>query len=358
MWIFTEFRVFIGWMLVFEREMKKNILYIISLSLFVCCGVFAETQNNKRGLNWSGPTKVDAGSFLRGKYRAVIIGNNQYVDEKGIWHDLKTAVRDAETIAQLLSSQYGFEDVSILRNANRKEILDTFKQLSDRVEPDDNVLVYYAGHGYLEDNQKRGYWIPADGRGYDSSTFIRNSTIRDEINIIGEKTKHTLLISDSCFSGSLLRGGNRGPTPFDLNNSYYRKVGSKKSVQVLAAGGNEYVDDNYRNSGHSPFTYFLINELKSNQSKFISLSEVATNVIKAVANNVEQTPEAGVLQGAGDELGEFIFARLSLDENSVEVIVGKNIKPGKIKEVEKVTKSIRDLSDNSQEPSLMPALRF
>jgi len=335
--------------------MSKKIIYITCLTLFFILDVSAESDNNKRGLNWSGPAKVDTSSFLRGKYRAVIIGNNQYIDEKGVWHDLKTAVRDAETIADLLSSQYGFEDISLLRDANRKQILDTFKKLSDRVEPDDNVLVYYAGHGYLEENQKRGYWIPADGRGYDSSTFIRNSTIRDEINIIGEKTKHTLLISDSCFSGSLLRGGNRGPKPYELNDGYYQKVGSKKSVQVLAAGGNEYVDDDYRGSGHSPFTYFLINELRSNQNKYVSLSEIATNVIKAVANNVEQTPESGVLQGAGDELGEFVFAKLSIDENSVEVIVGKNIQP---KEAEKTAQTIRKLSDQNQEPSLMPALRF
>jgi len=338
--------------------MNNKFIYIICLASFFVFQVSAETANNKRGLNWSGPLKSNTDSFLAGKYRAVIIGNNQYIDEKGVWHDLKTAVRDAESIAELLSNEYGFEDVSLLRDASRKQILDTFKQLSNRVEPDDNVLVYYAGHGYLEENEKRGYWIPADGRGYDSSTFIRNSTIRDEINIIGEKTKHTLLISDSCFSGSLLRGGNRGPTPYELNDGYYQKVGSKKSVQVLAAGGNEFVDDNYRNSGHSPFTYFLINELKTNKSKYVSLSEIATNVIKAVANNVEQTPESGVLQGAGDELGEFVFARLSLDENSVGVIVGRNIQQSQTKEIEKQVNAIRKLSHDDLEPSAMPALRF
>ena len=334
--------------------MHKKFLFIICLAFSISLSVNAEGTNEKRGLNWKGPLKADDSAFLKGKYRAVIIGNNQYIDEKGVWRDLKTAVRDAEAIASILEDQYGFQDVSLLKDAGRKQILDTFKGLSERVEPNDNVLVYYAGHGYLEENQKRGYWIPADGRGYDSSSFIRNSTIRDEINIIGEKTLHTLLISDSCFSGSLLRGGNRGPTAYELNEGYYRKVGSKKSVQVLAAGGNEYVDDDYRQSGHSPFTYFLINELKTNKSKFLSLSEVATNVIKAVANNVDQTPQAGVLQGAGDELGEFVFARVSLDENSVKVIVGKNMSPEKVK---KTAEEIRSLS-SSQEHSLMPALRF
>ncbi|NIQ12705.1 MAG: caspase family protein, partial [Gammaproteobacteria bacterium] len=54
-------------------------------------------------------------------------------------------------------------------------------------------------------------------------------------------------------------------------------------------------------------SYFLLNELKTNERPLITLSELSNNVEKAVANNVEQVPESGVLHGAGDELGEFVF---------------------------------------------------
>jgi len=177
------------------------------------------------------------------------------------------------------------------------------------LEPYDNVIVYYAGHGYLDSKRNRGFWVPVDAKGFESTSFVRNSTIRDELTAIAEKAKHTLLISDSCFSGALLRGGNRGFSRIDEPGRYYTKVLNKKSVQVIAAGGLEFVDDNYKNSGHSPFTYFLLNELKHNTSDLMSLSELATRVTKIVANNVDQTPEVGVLQGSVDELGKFIFAR-------------------------------------------------
>jgi len=39
---------------------------------------------------------------------------------------------------------------------------------------------------------------------------------------------------------------------------------------------------------------------------------VSSQVEKAVANNTSQVPESGVLQGAGDELGEFIFLKLKV----------------------------------------------
>jgi hypothetical protein len=101
------------------------------------------------------------------------------------------------------------------------------------------------------------------------------------------------------------------------DESYLKKVSNKKSVQIMAAGGLEYVDDDYRASGHSPFTYFLLNELKSNERPLITVSELSGNVTRAVANNVEQTPESGVLQGAGDELGEFIFIRINVTAKGV-----------------------------------------
>jgi len=94
-------------------------------------------------------------------------------------------------------------------------------------------------------------------------------------------------------------------------------VSKKKSVQIISAGGVEYVDDNYRKSGHSPFTYFLLSELENNDRELLTVSELSGNVTRAVANNVDQVPESGVLQGAGDELGEFIFIKLKISVDGV-----------------------------------------
>ena len=252
-----------------------------------------------------------------GTYRALIIGNDHYRDPEKRWPSLKTAINDAKAVNHLLKHDYGFSDVTFLQDATRSEVLHALADLSHRVLPNDNVLLYYAGHGYLDPDTNKGYWVPVDARGLDQTTFLRNSTIRDEMNTIAERAKHTLLISDSCFSGTLLRTGTRGiPDDTDIQR-YYAKVAEKKSVQILTAGGVEFVDDNYHQSGHSPFTYFLVNELKANNRPLVTASEVSSNVEKAVANNADQTPESGVMQGAGDELGEFIFIRLDVKVKGV-----------------------------------------
>ena len=283
-------------------------LIIVLLSFFS----YELVAVQSRGISMQSRDDVHVTPFKQGIYRALIIGNNRYQDQDGKWQPLKTAVNDARSVEKLLRNDYGFEDTRLLIDATRKDILLAMQDLSKRVMKNDNVLIYYAGHGFMDEESQKGFWVPVDGKGLDNTTFLRNSTIRDELTTIASRSDHTLLISDSCFSGTLLRRGNRGVSAIEATDSYYKKVASKKSVQIMSAGGVEFVDDNYNTSGHSPFTYFLLNELKNNDRPLLAMSELSNNVVRAVANNVDQTPESGVLQGAGDELGEFIFVKVNL----------------------------------------------
>jgi len=291
----------------------RNLYKLSLIGLFcasIACGQFFHPA--KAGIAFEPIDDTIQTPFVPGKYRALIIGNNEYHDPKKRWLSLNTAVTDAKALESLLRTQYGFNDITRMQNASRKDILLALRDLSQRVLPNDSVLIYYAGHGYMDQETQKGYWVPVDAMGSDYTTYLRNSTIRDEIGIIADRAKHTLLISDSCFSGSLLRRGLRFPTSAEAGEKYFKKVAEKKSVQIMSSGGNEFVDDNYKNSGHSPFSYFLINELKHNDKPMITLSELSTDVTKAVANNVDQTPNHGVLSGAGDELGEFIFVKIKV----------------------------------------------
>ncbi len=274
------------------------------------------TAPPNRGISLTKSTRPEPLPLSSGIFRALIVGNNIYADTKGQWPSLSTAVDDARAVENLFRNHYGFTDIVFLEDATRREVLLALADMSKRVLANDSVVVYYAGHGYLDTESNRGYWVPTDAMGTDHTTFLRNSTIRDELSIIAKRAKHTLLISDSCFSGTLLRSSTRGINENPNSEAYYNKVAKKKSVQIMSAGGIEFVDDNYQQSGHSPFTYFLVNELKANDKPLITVSELSSNVNKAVANNVNQVPESGVLQGAGDELGEFIFIKVKV---SVEV---------------------------------------
>jgi len=295
-------------------KIRKANLVIISVIVFA----FSVPVNaDTRGISIKSVESNKHTNITKGTYRALIIGNNIYQDKKGKWPSLKTAITDARELKKILTVNYGFSDVKLLENATRRDVLIELEALSKRVLSNDHVLVYYAGHGYIDSDSQKGYWVPIDANGVDQTTFLRNSTIRDEMTVIASRAKHSLLISDSCFSGTLLRRGNRGIRSDMRTEKYYTKVLTKRSVQIMSSGGVEYVDDDYRKSGHSPFSYFLLSELKNNDQELLTLSELSSNVSKAVANNVEQVPESGVLQGAGDELGEFVFIKLDVKVSGI-----------------------------------------
>lgn len=300
-----------------SRRILSGLYWQVVLLAVYAGGYSITAQAQNRGLALQAEKKIHNLPFVVGTYRALIIGNNDYDKTGGKWPPLKTAVSDAQALKRVLMENYHFSDVQLLENATRRDVLIALQSLAKRVLADDSVLVYYAGHGYLDDETNKGYWVPVDARGLDHTTYLRNSTIRDELTLIASRARHTLLISDSCFSGSLLRSPRRGLSLDMYSEQYYRKVAKKKSVQIMTAGGVEYVDDDYRSSGHSPFSYFLLNELRTNNRPLLALSELSTNVEKAVASNVEQVPESGVLQGAGDELGEFVFINVKVKVKGV-----------------------------------------
>ncbi len=232
------------------------------------------------------------------KYYALVIGNNDYQHlEK-----LDAAVNDAKVIAEILDEKYDFE-VELLLNANYETTVDKFYTLSRKLTKDDNFLVFYAGHGYLDKKQNRGYWLPVDAKSDLPSKWISNALIADELK--ATEAKHVLLIVDSCFSGSLMRSSEKISENKNLNKKYIDLLKSKKTRLVISSGGNEPVVDS-DGGDHSIFAVKLIDTLKNNDS-VLTTQDIFENIRKYVASNAEQTPEKAAIYKAGHDGGDFLF---------------------------------------------------
>ena len=92
------------------------------------------------------PAAADDGRIAYGDYYALVIGNNDYA----FLPKLETAVSDAAAVAELLRSRYAFKDVKLLLNARRADILREMNRLRAELTGKDNLLIYYAGHGYVD----------------------------------------------------------------------------------------------------------------------------------------------------------------------------------------------------------------
>lgn len=248
------------------------------------------------------------------KYKAVLIGVDRYEDS--YWNQLDNPVKDVEAIKNLLKTRYTFSDSDILvqKNPTFSEIVKAFNQLKKEVNEKTALLIYYAGHGYYPEDEDQGYWIPADGGKPETlKSFIPTSIVLSKIKAL--PTAHTLLIADSCFSGSLIQK-SRGE---ENTSGFYTTMAGKKSRQIITSGGLEPVND-AGGKGHSIFASTMLKVLSEERSEPLSATELAFYLRKEVKNaGGEQTPEYGRLSIPQDKNGEFFFVSKTYhsDKNSI-----------------------------------------
>src|SRR6185503_19045967 len=133
-----------------------------------------------------------------GAYHALVIGNNDYK----LLRPLKTAVADAREVARVLEQEYGFQ-VRLLLNASRYDMLAALIGLGEELTEKDNLLIYYAGHGELDDRNQRGHWLPIDAEPNSTANWISNVAITDVLNAM--TVQQLLVVADSCYAGTLTR---------------------------------------------------------------------------------------------------------------------------------------------------------
>jgi len=237
-----------------------------------------------------------------GEYYGLVIGIDTY---SGEWPMLKNAVNDAKGVADLLSSKYSFQYMKTLydKDATRDKILEQFEYLLKTVKANDNVLIYYSGHGEYIENMDKGFWVPVDASSKSISKYISNEDIKAFLT--GIKSKHTLLVTDACFSGDIFRGKTM-TIPYENSTKYYSKMYSLTSRKALTSGGVEPVMDKGKEN-HSIFAYYFLQALKNNTEKFIDAGQVFDFLKIPVVNNAYQTPAYSPIRNAGDEGGQFIF---------------------------------------------------
>lgn len=231
-----------------------------------------------------------------GKYYALIIGISSYNDP--LITELNDPINDARTFFNVLTTRYIFEkdNVRFLKNATMADIVAALDFYSKTIRPVDNFLIFYAGHGVWDAASEIGFWLPSDARYNSKLAWFRNSTLRDYVREI--KSKHTLLISDACFGGSILKTRSAFmDVPLAIKKLY--ALPSRKAM--TSGTTTEEVPD------RSAFLKYLINRLEKNNEKYLSSEQLFSSFRIAVINNSNAIPQFGEIKDVGDEGGDFIF---------------------------------------------------
>lgn len=228
---------------------------------------------------------------------ALLVGNNTYQTPIP---PLETPVADVDEVARVLRARLGFE-VRVLHNAGKPQIIEAINDIAREVGPEDSVLLLYAGHGYLMDDTRMGFWIPIDGSVKSPANWISNTDISKLLKAI--PARQVILISDSCFSGSLTKEQKPATRSGKLDPAQIRK---QRSVLAFSSGDEEPVSDEGKD-GHSIFAYNLIKTLETTQGVSTGY-DIYRIVHDGVTKDYPQQPQYGVVVSAGHVAGgEFLF---------------------------------------------------
>ena len=246
---------------------------------------------------------------------------------------LSNAVRDAQEFEEILKNKYGLKNSLPLydKDATLDQIISAFDSLRNTITKEDNLIIYFSGHGELVNN--RGYWIPVDAIAGKRQTYLSNHEIRDLLKDL--KAHHILVIADACFSGALLKNERSV-----LASRYY----VMPSRWVMTSGQVEPVPDGLPGY-HSPFAKSLLTQLEYNPKPYLSLTELWVNMREGIITNSGQTPACEPVKDANHQGGEYYF--IDKDADELPPIPENKVEDENLKRINKIdaTTEIMTLAD-------------
>jgi TPR repeat protein len=278
-------------------RIRLAILAELSLLLSINASVHAQSGSSRAPVD-------EAQLAQNGNYYAMVIGINNYSPPLP---KLATAVADARAIAQVLSDSYGFQvKLLIDQDATRLNILKALAQYRNKLNENDNLLIYYAGHGISDPRADKAYWIPVDADSVDSPNRIIADEITTDVRV--QSARHVLIISDSCYSGGLTRDAD-APGQSAGQRAFLNRMLTSRSRTLMASGGDEPVSDGGPD-GHSVFAYAVLHSLQQTSEPVFTASDLFYGSVRQqVAGRSSQLPQYSIIRNSSHDDGDFVFTR-------------------------------------------------
>ncbi|GAA6621027.1 caspase domain-containing protein [Scytonema sp. NUACC26] len=259
-------------------------------------------------------------SVHKGRSIIVTIGIDKYEH----WSQLRNAVNDAIGIQQILVDKLGFiVPISPLTDshATKDAILNIVEgQLHEVLQEDDNLLLFFAGHGHTRVDKIGGevrgetsFIVPVKARKPDSKEYWQDYIEVDSFLKAISKlpARHILVVLDSCHSGLAL---GEAMKTFRDTVRYEKDLSRRISRKVITSARREQPAlDGGSISGHSLFTGTIIDGFNWGKADLdgngiITSSELGLFVQQKVgqASESKQTPDFGSFHL--DDRGEMVIS--------------------------------------------------
>ncbi len=267
-------------------------------------------EQGPQAVRGSSAVNANAQDLSLGNYHALLIGNQKYQNLR----QLNSPELDVKEIGALLRDRYGFQ-VKTLLNATRYQILTEMNRYMETLTEKDNLLIYYAGHGEIQEATQEAFWLPVDADPKNDSNWISSDDLTRKIGPM--RARHILVVADSCYSGVLTRSSVSQAKPGateEERNEWLKTVASKRSRHLLASGGRAPVMDG-GGGKHSVFAAVFIEALTVNNDVLDgrNLGEAVSMRVLKKSKDMKfgegQLPDYRPIRFADNDGGEFLFPR-------------------------------------------------
>ena len=233
---------------------------------------YAFNRDNVKSADATFPVIADPRLRRAGTTYVLAAGVNEYSNPQ---FNLRYAVADAEDFASALQgvtrqrAPDARVELTVLRNgeATKAALLKAIAALAAKVQPEDTVMIFFAGHGLAED--KRFYLVPHDmgytgGRDQLDAVALRTvlahgiSDRELEVAVAGIDAAHLLLVIDACQSGQALDAAERRRGP--MNSAGLAQLAYEKGMYVLTAAQSFQAAQELSELQHGLLTYALVEE--------------------------------------------------------------------------------------------------
>ncbi len=195
--------------------------------------------------------------------RALLFATSVY----DAFSELVNPVLDANSLSAELTTNY-LAMVEVNENPTLNETVRKIREYATLTYgKDDQLLIFFAGHGIYDNIFKEGYVISRDSRPGDETktSYLSHSNLRTMINNI--PCNHIFLVMDVCFGGTfdpMIASTARAANMYEeiSTEDFIRRKSQYKTRIYLTSGGKEYVPDG-RPGHHSPFMRKFLEALRN-----------------------------------------------------------------------------------------------
>lgn len=300
--------------------MRKISILFVCLLIFILLSDCSQQRQQKGSVPKHEPETPGAKEKIEGldvgKQHLVLIAIDDYKE----WPSIKGPVEDADKLEKVLTTRYHFDEVKKFYNSDatkaaiRNYIISLQQHKKKELQKNDSLFLFYSGHGKLfEEETDNGYWIPNDG-GQDNNARAKWFSNSELIGLLKQiKSDHILIVSDSCFAGTLVET-HKGDIDA-IDQKFLIKIYPKRSRKVLTSGDLEYVP------ARSIFAQQFIQSLEENKDPFIDISSIYMKIEKPVYGSTGNLPRFGNLKGTDYEANSrfILFTKEGWEKKPIEV---------------------------------------